>query len=208
MGVPSRWGMRAMTGQYKPRYSIPLEPGTTYRSPPAPADWVRLNDPALSVFTDFEKVLPRTVRPDTAIDDALEQMKEQGVRLLLVTDEDEVIIGIITARDIQGEKPIRMTGETRVPRAEIRVRDIMTPQPEIPVLNMISVEPATVGHILATLQALERQHVLVVEVDDETGGQHVRGLFSSSQVRKQMHSVEGENIPPAHSLADIVTGIR
>lgn len=197
-----------MTSQYKPRYSIPLEPGTTYRQPPTPPDWVRLDDPALSVFTDFEKVLPRTVKPGTAIDDALEQMKEQGVRLLLVTDENEVIAGIITARDIQGEKPIRVTEETRLPRAEIRVQDIMTPQPEIPVLNMISVEPATVGHIVATLQALERQHVLVVEVDDETGRQQVRGLFSSSQIRKQMHTIEGEDIPPAHSLADIVTGIR
>lgn len=197
-----------MASQYKPRYSIPLEPGTTYRSPPAPPDWVRLDDPALSVFTDFEKVLPRTVRPDTAIDNALEQMKEQGVRLLLVTDDNEVIAGIITARDIQGEKPIRVTEETRVPRANIRVRDIMTPQPEIPVLNMISVEPATVGHILATLQALERQHVLVVEIDNETGRQCVRGLFSSSQIRKQMHTIEGEDIPPAHSLADIVSGIR
>lgn len=197
-----------MTRQYKPRYSIPLQPGTSYRRPPTPPDWVRLDDPALSVFTDFEKVVPRTVHPGTPIDSALEQMKEQGVRLLLVTDDNEVITGIITARDIQGEKPIRMTEESRMTRADIRVRDIMTPQPEIPVLNMISVEPATVGHILATLHALERQHVLVVEVDEETGKQCVLGLFSSSQIRKQMHALEDEAIPPAHSLADIVAGIR
>lgn len=197
-----------MSSQYKPRYSIPLEPGTTYRRPPTPPDWVRLDDPALSVFTDFETVLPRTVQPDTPIDSALEQMKEQGVRLLLVTDENEVITGVITARDIQGEKPIRLTEETRVPRADIRVRDIMTPQPEIPVLNMISVEPATVGHILATLRALERQHILVVELDQDTGRQCVRGLFSSSQIRKQMHALEEQKIPPAHSLADMVTGVR
>lgn len=197
-----------MPGRYKPRYSISLQPGTTYRRPPGPSDWVRPDDPALSVFTDFETIRPRTVSPDSMIDDALEQMKEQGVRLLLVTDENEIIVGIITARDIQGEKPIRITEQTRVPRADIRVSDIMTPQPEIPVLNMISVEPATVGHILATLQALERQHILVVEVDEETDRQCVRGLFSSSQIRKQMHEVEGEDIPPAHSLADIVAGIR
>jgi len=197
-----------MAQQYKPRYSIPLQPGTSFKRPPSPPDWVFPNDPALAVFTDFEQVEPRTVDPDTRIDAALEQMKEQGVRLLLVTDASDVIVGIITARDIQGEKPIRMIEESRVARADIRVRDIMTPQPEIPVLNMISVEPATVGHILATLHALERQHVLVVEVDDETGAQCVRGLFSSSQIRKQMHTVEGDEIPAAHSLADIVTTVR
>lgn len=197
-----------MARQYKPRYSISLQPGTTYKRPPSPADWVRPEDPALTVFTDFEKVQPRTVDPDTPIDVALERMKEQGVRLLLVTDADDVIVGIITARDIQGEKPIRMTEESRISRADIRVRDIMTPQPEIPVLRMISVEPATVGHIIATLHALERQHVLVVEVDDDTGAQCVRGLFSSSQIRKQMHTIEGEDIPAAHSLAEIITTIR
>lgn len=197
-----------MASKYKPRYSIPLQPGTTYAQPPAPADWVRVNDPALTVFTDFTQVQPRTVRPDKPIDQALEQMKEQGVRLLLVTDSDESILGIVTALDIQGERPIRITEESRVTRADIPVRDIMTPQPEIPVLNMISVEPATVGHIIATLEALERQHVLVVEVDEESGAQRVRGLFSSSQIRKQMHTVEGDDIHPAHSLADIVGSIR
>ena len=197
-----------MARQYKPRYSIPLRPGTRFKRPPSPPDWVRPEDPALNVFTDFEQVQPRTVDPDIPIDTALEQMKEQGVRLLLVTDEADVIVGIVTARDIQGEKPIRITEESRVSRADIRVRDIMTPQPQIPVLNMISVEPATVGHIIATLHELERQHVLVVEVDETSGEQCVRGLFSSSQIRKQMHTVEGDEIPAAHSLADIVTTIR
>lgn len=197
-----------MTTQYKPRYAIPLKAGTTYERPDSPPDWVRTDDPALSVFTDFQRVTPRTVAPDVRIDDALEQMKEQGVRLLLVTDENEVIVGIITARDIQGEKPIRITEEDRVPRTDIRVQDIMIPQPEIAVLNMISVEPASVGHILATLHELERQHVLVVEVDEESGEQRVRGLFSLSQIRKQMHSVEDSEIPPAHSLADLVGTVR
>lgn len=197
-----------MDVQHKPRYSIPLEPGTTYRRPDSPPDWVRQEDPALSVFTDFTRVTPRTVDPATPIDTALEQMKEQGVRLLLVTDEDDVVTGLVTARDIQGEKPIRIIEEDRVARADIRVRDVMTPQPEIPVLNMISVEPAAVGHILATLHQLERQHVLVVEVDEATGAQCILGLFSLSQIRKQMHAVERDEIPTAHSLADLVTGKR
>jgi signal-transduction protein with cAMP-binding, CBS, and nucleotidyltransferase domain len=197
-----------MDMQYKPRYSIPLEPGTTYRRPESQPDWIRPEDPALSVFTDFTCVEPRAVDPDTSIDVALEQMKEQGVRLLLVTDADEVVSGLVTAGDIQGEKPIRLIEEDRVARADIRVRDVMTAQPEIPVLNMISVEPATVGHILSTLHQLDRQHVLVVEVDEDTGAQCIRGLFSLSQIRKQMHSVERDEIPPADSLADLVTGKR
>lgn len=193
-----------MTREYKPRHSIALEPGTTFRRPARAPDWVQLDDPAMSVFTDFLEVEPQTVSPEEPIDDALEHMKTAGVRLLLVVDEDESIIGVISAKDIHGERPIQLTRERRVPRTELVVRDIMTPQAEMSVLNMISVEEAAVGHILATLHQLERQHTLVVEIDESTGGQVVRGLFSSSQILRQMHRREGEQIPPAHSLADIL----
>ena len=196
-----------MTRQYRPRYSISLKSGATYTSPAQPPDWVRLDDPAMGVFTDFQRVMPRTVEPRVLIDTALEQMKKQGVRLLLVTAEDDTIAGLVTARDIQGEKPIQLIEERRVSRAELTVGEIMTPQSDIPVLNMVSVEEARVGHILATLHELERQHILVVEVDEESGRQCVRGLFSTSQIQKQMHTREAEDIPAAHSLADIVKNV-
>ncbi|MDZ7748386.1 MAG: CBS domain-containing protein [Halofilum sp. (in: g-proteobacteria)] len=147
-----------MTPEYRPRHWVPLEPGATYRQPPQPADWVQLGDPALGVFTDFLDTEPRTVAPEVSIDTALERMKAEGVRLLLVVDAAAEIVGAVTARDIQGERPVQLAQERRVAHSDLLVRDIMTPRAELPVLNMISVEEATVGHILATLQALERQH--------------------------------------------------
>lgn len=196
-----------MAREYTPRHWVPLEAGTTCRRPPRPADLVQLDDPALSVFTDFLEVEPRTVDPDEPIDAALERMKAEGVRLLLVVDEAGAIIGVITATDIHGERPVQLTRERGVPRSALLVRDIMTPQADLTVLNMISLDEATVGHILATLHALERQHVLVAETDAATGRQVVRGLFSASRIRKQMHRREREDIPPAHSLADIVKSV-
>lgn len=193
-----------MTREYRPRHSIPLEPGTTFRRPARAPDWVQLDDPAMSVFTDFLEVEPRTVSPEEPIDEALERMKAAGVRLLLVVDDAETIIGVISAKDIHGERPIQLAQERRVPRTELVVRDIMTPQAEISVLNMISVGEAAVGHILATLHQLERQHTLVVETDEASGRQVVRGMFSASRILRQMHRHEGEQVPAAHSLADIV----
>jgi CBS-domain-containing membrane protein len=190
--------------EHKARHTTNLQPGVTFKRPPPPADFVRATDPALEVFTDFEHVVPRTVSTEKPIDEALEQMKEQGVRLLLVTDADCVILGVVTAVCIQGEKPIRLIEERRVPRRDIRVRDVMIPQSQTPVLNMVSVESATVGHILATLRQLQRQHVLVVEVDDASNRQIVRGLFSTSQINRQMHAVHEDRLPPAESLADLV----
>ena len=196
-----------MVEDYKSRYSIPLEPRTTFVRPKPVADWVDLDNPAIDVMTDFKVVEPKTVNPDLSIDNALNQMKEQGVRLLLVIDEAEEIIGVITAKDIQGEKPIKIVQETQISRSELRVRDIMTPQPLISVLNMVSVEEAQVGHIVQTLHELKRQHTLVVEVDEHTGRQQVRGIFSTSQINKQMHTQTDQDVTPADTFAEIVQNV-
>ena len=42
---------------------------------------------------------------------------------------------------------------------------IMTPQSAATVLNLVSVRNAQVGHIIETFRQLERQHMLVVDVD-------------------------------------------
>ncbi|MDH3689179.1 MAG: CBS domain-containing protein [Gammaproteobacteria bacterium] len=196
-----------MKERFLPRHQIPLLPGTTYERPPEQPELVRLINPAVDVMTDFTYVHPVTTDPDMPIDNALELMKTAGVRLLLVTNEQDQIIGLITARDIQGEKPIRQLEETRTVRSSITVEMIMTRQSEITVLDMRSVQDAEVGHIIETLKQLERQHILVVEVDDNTGGQRVRGMFSTSQISKNMLQDISQDIPAAHSLAEIVHDI-
>jgi len=192
-----------MKSDYAPLSHVLLQPGTTYVRPPELPEIVHMDSAALDVMTDFTYVEPVTVRPETAIDDALERMKRAGVRLLLATDAQEHIVGLITARDIQGEKPVQIVHETRVPRSSIRVEQIMTPQSAITGLNMLSVRNASVGQIVETLRQLERQHVLVLEVDEHTRRQRVRGLFSTSQIGKQLGMDLTQEVLPAHSLAEI-----
>lgn len=180
-----------------------LEPGTTYEHPPELPEIVHLESPATEVMTDFKFVKPVTVAPEVPIDEALELMKRAGVRLLLVTDELQRIIGLITARDIMGERPIKLVQQTRIPRSQISVEQIMTPQPDITGVNMLSVRNAQVGHIVETLRQLERQHVLVLEVDEVTRKQRVRGLFSTSQIGKQLGVNLSQEPAAAHSLAQM-----
>jgi len=197
-----------MKTRYASLSHILLMPGTTYDRPPELPPLVHLDSPALEVMTDFKVVRAVTTPPTVTIDEALENMKTAGVRLLLVTDERDEIIGIITARDIQGEKPIRLVEEERMPRSRISVARVMTPQADIPVLNMLSVRNVQVGNVIATLHELERQHVLVVEVDPESKSQRVRGLFSLSQISKQLGKDVSEIMTPAHSLAEMQRGMR
>jgi len=65
------------------------------------------------------------------------------------------------------------------------VRDVMTPQDRLQVLNLEDVRAAKVGHIVATLKAAGRQHALVVEIDG-SGRQAVRGMFSATQIARHL----------------------
>jgi len=199
-----------MAREFTPRFSILLQPGATYTHPPAapePPELIDLDDQAIHVMTDFHYVTPQTVAPDILIDDALEQMKTGGVRLLLVINSDREIIGIITAKDIQGERPIKLAEQTRINRANILVSMIMTSQSDIPVLSMLSVTDAQIGHIVETLRELERQHILVVDIDSGSGKQTVCGVFSTSQISKQLKRDIAPKVTAAHSLSEIVQDV-
>lgn len=202
---------------------VRLKPGTTYLHPPELPNRVYMDNPAIDVMTDFNYVIPRTTTPDVTIDDALEHMKKSGVRLLLVEDSARNVVGIITSNDIQGEKPIKLAQETRVSHSEIKVSDIMTPQADVEALNMLSVRNVQVGHIVATLRAVERRHLLVVQSEDyddnqesepgveeptvRAGNQVIRGLFSSAQIGRQLRVDVDEIMTPAHSLSEIQHGL-
>jgi hypothetical protein len=69
--------------------------------------------------------------------------------------------------------------------ADILVRDVMTVQQELEVSKLEDVQKAKVGDILATLKASGRQHAMVVE-ENADGSQIVRGLFSATQIARQL----------------------
>ena len=163
-----------------------LQPAGGYAQPtqPMPAK-VTLDDSALQVLTDFKRVTAVIILPGDTMDEAHRRMVQRSVRLLLVVDQDRKVLGQITANDILGEKPMQVITHRGIRREELLVRDIMTPQDQLQVLNLEDVRAAKVGHIVATLKAAGRQHALVVEIDGN-GRQTVRGMFSATQIARQL----------------------
>jgi CBS domain containing-hemolysin-like protein len=148
---------------------------------------VKEESPAILVMTDLRQQVAVTVEPHVSIDWALHRMKAAGVRLLFVVNTDKHVLGIITATDIQGEKPIRLHNERNLRHEEIMVRDIMTPHGELEVLHMDDILRASVGDIVATMIAVGRRHALVVDRDPRSSRQAIRGIYSISQISKQLN---------------------
>jgi hypothetical protein len=220
-----------MVDKFSAMHHVRLQPGTSFLSPPQAPGRVKLTSPALSVMTDFNYVRPVTVDPATPIDIALEHMKKSGVRLLLVTDERRHVLGIVSSYDIQGEKPIQIVNESRVPRGTINVAQIMTPTERIEAVDLISVRGAEVGNVVATMRELGCRHLLVVQtglhvsdvpevevppppfavrewttdLPSTTIGERrwIRGLFSAAQLGRQLSMEVGDLMTPAASLAEV-----
>jgi CBS domain-containing protein len=171
---------------YAPLPSSILHPGSGYAQPGyAVPDRVTLDDGAESVMTDLARVTAVIILPGDLVDEAHRRMIQRGVRLLLVVDQDRKVVGLVTATDILGEKPVLAASERGLRRDEVQVRDIMTPHERLEVLAMADVRTAKVGHIVATLKKTGRQHAVAVDVD--AGGRHVvRGLFSATQIARQL----------------------
>jgi CBS domain-containing protein len=109
-------------------------------------------------------------------------MRERGARILLVCDAVRTVVGVLTSRDIAGEKPGRIMAKVGCEREALLVADVMTIRPKLEALSMEDVSRARVGDIIATLRHVDRQHALVLDDDPETGQPAVRGLFSLSQI--------------------------
>jgi CBS domain containing-hemolysin-like protein len=175
-----------MLRDYPPLPSMLLQPGVAYAQPTqAVPDKVSLDDAAVSVMTDFTRVTAVIILPGDPVDEAHRRMIQRAVRLLLVVDQDRKVVGLITATDILGEKPVLVGSQRGLRREEVMVRDIMTPQERLEVLDMADVRAAKVGHIVATLRKSGRQHAMVAD-RDPGARQTVRGLFSATQIARQL----------------------
>jgi len=175
-----------MAREYAAIQSIALDANAGYAQPTQPVlERVRIDSPAVDVMTDLTRVTAVIILPGDSVDEAHRRMIQRGVRLLLVVDQDRKVHGVITANDVLGEKPVQAAVQRGAARSEIQVRDIMTQRSALQVLEMRDVSASTVGHIVATLKAAGRQHTLAVD-QDARRGQYVRGIFSATQIARQL----------------------
>jgi CBS-domain-containing membrane protein len=164
--------LRSRTG-----YAIP------YFNSPNP---VKVISSALEVMTDLHFVAAAIIPVDTDLETASQKMIARGVRSLLVVDSAHDVVGIITARDIMGDRPASVMQNQSVGFAQIKVRDVMTSAEHIEVLALEEVLHAHVGDVIETLKDSGRQHALVVEDDPIQERPVIRGIFSASQIARQL----------------------
>ena len=196
-----------MTREYHPLTEHRLQTGARYHLPGQDPERVVMESPALAVMTDLRQIPAATIDLDAPLDAANRFMIRRGVRLLLVTDDAREVLGLITANDVLGEKPVKFALERGVKRQDIRVTDIMTPRERLQVLLYADVAHADVGHVVATLKHAGRQHALVVDQGADGKTQTLRGIYSVSQIARQL-GLPIQTTEVAQTFAEIEAALR
>jgi CBS domain-containing protein len=146
-------------------------------------------DPALAVMVDFHRVGPVAVEPDRGIGEALQHMIDARLRTLLVLAKEHVT-GLITAYDIQGQKPLQFLHGSdcihpKCRHEDIVVADVMTVVAALPTLQWEDVRKARIGDVLETFRETRQTHFLVTERqhDERT---EIRGLISQAEIERRL----------------------
>jgi CBS domain-containing protein len=203
--------------EYHPLPIRELGVDASFRRPTqAQASRVEVESPALQVMTDLARISPATIRPQAPLAGANQFMITRGVRLLLVVDDSETVVGVITATDILGERPMVVATGRGLRRDELTVADVMTPAEQVQVVALADVEGARVGHVLEMLRRTGRQHALVVDFDSlpptplapPARRTMVRGIFSISQIAHQLGIALQTGGEVARTFSEIESAIK
>lgn len=210
-GQPTQRRAQPLAPDQVPLHSFVARPGTRYalparRKPPQ----VQIDSPATEVMTDLRVVTPVTISADASIDAANRLMIDRRVRALFVVDDaTRHILGLVTATDVLGERPLQVVQQRGLRRNDLAVRDIMTVADKLEVLDLHDVARARVGDIVTTLQHAGRQHALAVDVaeGDDAGAITVCGIFSLTQIARQLGIPPGPTHDIAQTFAEIESAI-
>lgn len=143
---------------------------------------VDLDAPAVAVMTDFRHTRSLCISPRDDIDAALRCMKVGRVRMLLVASPSGRFLGLVTADDIRGARPIGLPDDTL--HELTTVDQVMQPRRALQILPLSAIASARVGDVVVTLREIGQQHALVI--DHRGAGCEVRGLFSSAEIARRL----------------------
>ena len=149
---------------------------------PVDTKTLSMNDPALSAMTDLTRNKAVTVNPNNSIEFAKELMKYAGVRLLLVINNENHLLGLVTYRDFIGEKVINIIAKEHVTREHIQVGQVMTRLPDLNPFMYTDIEHSTIKNVIGFLREVGRQHAIVIEPLDDNDNYFIRGIFSVTHI--------------------------
>ena len=193
---------------YRPLPQAKARTGATYRLQSQTSQLrVQANSPATDVMTDLSRVVAVTIAASASIDEAHQAMITHRVRALFVVDDARVVLGIITANDVLGEKPIQIArnrgerhGRITVPRWQRRL-------PTDPAFSRIRARVCGRAVVAHACESADRKSVRASRARQcRLGWESVadldRGSVRQLHVRRDPAPIAAEDVPEQHARVD------
>ncbi len=140
--------------------------------------------PALSLLTDLHQSPCVVARSSDGIEQTLHLMMRAGVRMVFVSGVDGALVGMVSAEDIQGERPVVRASSQQVLMHELTLADVMVPVGSWDVVDLGQIRTARLGDIAETLHEHNLRYLLVTQT--KNGQTYLRGLFSARRLEMAM----------------------
>jgi CBS-domain-containing membrane protein len=171
---------------YRLQSGSAVRPSPSFRSA-SDHHLLRASDSALRALTDFAASPAFTVNAGCGIDDALDDMFRRGVRALIVLDERDAVIGLVTSYDIQGGRTQQyLNSHPTCRREQLRVREIMTSCAAWAAIDWREVRSARIDDVLEIFRSTGSPYLLILEAAHATTPQLLRGIISRSRLERQL----------------------
>ncbi|MFT3856211.1 MAG: CBS domain-containing protein [Aquabacterium sp.] len=173
----------SQTHRFKP---LPLATMTMAPDLPSVQRSCLPQDPALSLLTDLHHSACVVASHRDGLEQTRHLMMRAGVRMVFVAGSDGQLVGMVTAEDIQGERPVVRASNQGVPHGELTLADVMIPVAHWEVVDLAQVRTARLGDVAATMHEHGLRYLLVTQLKD--GRTTLRGLFSARRLEMAMNT--------------------
>lgn len=159
-----------------------------------------LTDPASSQLTDLRLAPCVTVDHHDAIAPTLHVMQRARVRMAFVTGVGGELVGLVTADDLQGERPMLCAMADHISVEELTLEQVMTPLAGWQVVDAWQIEHSRLGNVAATMREHGLRYLLVVQRTESTS--EIRGLISARRLEQALGIELGHGLH-SRSFAEI-----
>lgn len=167
---------------------------------PVPGEAASLTDPAISQMTDLRLAPCVKVDHRDSIPQTQHVMQRAGVRMAFVTGIAGELIGLVTADDLQGERPLQRAMADHIGIDELTLDQVMTPRAQWRVVDAWQVEHSRLGNLAATMREHGLRYLLVA--DRTNGSTVIRGLYSARRLEHAL-GLDLGNGPRSRSFAEL-----
>lgn len=151
--------------QYQPLKLVSLN--TSVPSNAAKASFsnlkLSLTSPASILVDAYSDQKPVTVHGDDGVQETLHVMQAMKVSVCVVENSQGAVVGIVTKRDLMGQRSVAFCTSTGIPRSDLSVRDVMIPRSSLYCISKEEARSADIGDVVETLKRIGDGYILITD---------------------------------------------